>query len=308
MMTFPIRRIDQSRATQFEPVGSKPKVWIDDDAYLFKGEVRGTGADWAEVVASRLCRLLGLPHVEYDLAVFVAGKKVLQRGVICANMAPGDKELVLGNQLLLDIDKTYPSKQRWKVRQHTVEAVCHALEFPSRPASKWTADSPERVFDAIGFFIGYVMLDAWIANQDRHHENWGLIWDPTVAELQLAPTFDHGAGMACILTDQQRQRHLTTRDRNDTVEAFCGRAKSGFYADAAASSTLTALEAYRQFAARAPVQAKPWLDRLRAVTADMVWSILQEVPDDLMTPVCQEFTCRLLMINRERILAGAGMA
>ena len=21
------------------------------------------------------------------------------------------------------------------------------------------------------------MLDAWIANQDRHHENWGAIWD-----------------------------------------------------------------------------------------------------------------------------------
>jgi hypothetical protein len=213
-MTFPIRSIDQSRATQYEPVGSKPKVWLDGDDYLFKGEVRGTGADWAEVVASQLCRLLGLPHVEYDLAVFVAGEKVLQRGVICPNMAPGDKELVLGNQLLLDIDKTYPSKQRWKVRQHTVEAVCHALEVPSRPASKWTADSPEWVFDATGFFIGYVMLDAWIANQDRHHENWGLIWDPTVAELQLAPTFDHGAGMACILTDEKRHRHLTTRDRH----------------------------------------------------------------------------------------------
>jgi len=302
-MTFPIRHIDQSRATQYEPVGSKPKVWLDNDVLLFKGEVRGTGADWAEVVAARLCRLLGLPHVDYELAKMATGDTVLQRGVICANMAPGDKELVLGNQLLLDIDKTYPSRQRWKVRQHTVDAVCHALEVPLRPAAEWTTDSPEFVFDALGFFIGYVMLDAWIANQDRHHENWGLIWDPAVGELRLAPTFDHGAGMACILTDEKRQRHLTTRDRNDTVEAFCARAKSGFYADAADRSTLTALEAFLRFSAKAPVEAKPWVERLRAVTADTVWGILEEVPDDLMTSVCRDFTWRLLTINRERILA-----
>ncbi len=44
-MTFPIQHIDQSRATQYEPVGSKPKVWLDDDAFLFKGELRGTGAE-----------------------------------------------------------------------------------------------------------------------------------------------------------------------------------------------------------------------------------------------------------------------
>jgi hypothetical protein len=45
LMTFPIQHIDQSRATQYEPVGSKPKVWLDDDAFLFKGELRGTGAE-----------------------------------------------------------------------------------------------------------------------------------------------------------------------------------------------------------------------------------------------------------------------
>lgn len=304
-MPFPIQQLQQSRATQFEPLGTKPKVWIDGDAYLFKGEVRGTGADWAEVVAARLCKLLGLPHVEYDLAVFFAGERILQRGVVCANMAPGDQELVLGNQLLLDIDKAYPSEERWKVRQHTVKAVCHALNHVAGPASTWADEAPEGVAGAIGFFIGYVMLDAWIANQDRHHENWGLIWDPLVRELRLAPTFDHGAGMACILTDEARQRHLTTRDRNDTVEAFCGRARSGFYADVSNRRTLGAIEAYQQFAAKSPEAASAWLGRLQAVTDDMIWGILREVPSDLMPPVCREFTCRLLTINRERILATA---
>ena len=43
------------------------------------------------------------------------------------------------------------------------------------------------------FFVGYVLLDAWIANQDRHHENWGALRHGD--ELRLAPTFDHGASL-----------------------------------------------------------------------------------------------------------------
>lgn len=307
-MTFPSQTIDRARASQHEQLGSKPKVWIDGDRFLFKGEVRGTGADWAEVVAHRLCQLLGLPHVEYELAVLTSGETLLERGVICPNMAPGDKELVLGNQLLFDIDPNYPSGQRWKVRQHTVAAVCRALDVPFRPAAEWCSRAPEHVVASLGFFIGYVMLDAWIANQDRHHENWGVILAPAAGELRLAPTFDHGAGMACILTDEERHRRLKTRDRNDTVEAFCARAKSGFYGEATDRSTLTSLEAYRRFAARAPVEAGLWLDRLSAVTPELISGILDEVPSDRMSSVCRDFTCRLLTINRERILAVAESA
>ena len=67
-MAFPIHVIDRARSTQFEQLGTKPKFWFDGGACLFKGDVRGTGADWAEVVAAHLCSLLGLPHVEYHLA------------------------------------------------------------------------------------------------------------------------------------------------------------------------------------------------------------------------------------------------
>lgn len=42
---------------------------------LFKAEDRGTGEDWAEVVACHLCALLGLPHVEYELAAEYDGQQ-----------------------------------------------------------------------------------------------------------------------------------------------------------------------------------------------------------------------------------------
>ena len=34
---------------------------------------------------------------------------------------------------------------------------------------------PHSFTDARDLFVGYLLLDAWIGNGDRHHENWGFI-------------------------------------------------------------------------------------------------------------------------------------
>lgn len=52
---------------------------------------------------------------------------------------------------------------------------------------------PSGLSSALDVFAGYVLLDAWIANQDRHHENWGALRMGTA--LYLAPSFDHGAAL-----------------------------------------------------------------------------------------------------------------
>jgi hypothetical protein len=53
---------------------------------LFKAEDRGTGEDWAEVVACHLCGLLGLPHIEYKMAAEYDGEHYLRPGVVRENM------------------------------------------------------------------------------------------------------------------------------------------------------------------------------------------------------------------------------
>ena len=70
MAEFPTMRVDRSRSQSVEPLGSKPKFWFRDGnrRLMFKAEDRGTGEDWAEVVAYHLCELVGLPHVDYELA------------------------------------------------------------------------------------------------------------------------------------------------------------------------------------------------------------------------------------------------
>jgi len=304
MMPFAIHRIDRRRANQFEPLGSKPKFWFDDGRQLFKMESRGTGTDWAEVVAARLCQLIGLPHVDYHLAETLDDDGEVQRGVICGNIAGSDTSLVLGNQLLLASDPSYPSRQRWKVRSHTIDAVARVLQDVAPPPPVWTYGSPAGVTTASGFFVGYVLLDAWIANQDRHHENWAVLTLPG-GPLALAPTFDHGAGMACILGDEERASRLSTRDQNASIDAFALRARSGFYGNETDRRTLHPLDVFRRFATYAPQSASLWLDRLGTVTAAHMRGIIDDVPEHLMSAVCREFTCQLLTINQKRLLASS---
>ena len=299
---FAIRRIERSTAFAVEPLGSKPKFWFTDEGdkrFLFKADDRGTGEDWAEVVSARLCVLLGLPHVEYELAEEWNEGAFVLPGVVCPNMSPPPLSLVLGNQLLLERDPDYPKEQRFKVRKYTIDAVSSIVETLALPDSQWMPERPGELGNSLDVFVGYIMLDAWIANQDRHHENWAAIRGN---ELQLAPTFDHGAALARNLTDDERADRLRTKDKRRNVQAFAQRARSAFYADQSSAKPLATHEAFRLFAGKAPNGTKYWVNRLTEIETDAVRGILEEVPAQRMSPTTCEFTLNLLVANREHLL------
>lgn len=304
-MTFAVHRIDRRRAQQVEPLGSKPKFWFrqGEQRLLFKADDRGTGEDWAEIIACYLCRLLGLPHVEYELATECEGETPLRPGVICPNMSPPPKTLILGNQLLMARDPDYPGTQRFRLTQHTVEAVCDVVSLLSLPEPEWMTAAPRGISTALDVFVGYTLLDAWIANQDRHHENWGAMWGGVEgAPLSLAPTFDHGAGLARNLQDAEREERLATRDRNRSLAAFAAKGRSAFHDSPEAPRPLLLRDAFGRFASRNSSAAAIWLGRLRAVTRQEVSDILDDVPADRMSAVCRQFTLELLEVNRQRLL------
>jgi hypothetical protein len=301
MTEFPILQVDRSSSQSVEPLGSKRKFWFRDGdrRLLFKAEDRGTGEDWAEVVSCHLCALLGLPHVEYELATEYDGEP-LRPGVVCENMARKPLVLVLGNQLLLAVDPQYPTAQRFKVRQHTVAAVSGMVSVFGPPSDEWMAKVPDGVKSGLEVFAGYVMLDAWIANQDRHHENWGELWDGTA--FRLAPTFDHGAALARNLLDKAREQLMTSKHRNRSVATFAAKGRSAFYGSPADQRALELREAFRSFASRVPNAGRAWLNRLRAVNREEIWRILDRVPLSRMSEMCKRFTLELLLTNQRRLL------
>jgi hypothetical protein len=271
---------------------------------LFKAEERGTGEDWAEKLACELCRRVGLPHVEYNLAEEYDGDRYLQPGVVCPHCAPAPLSLVLGNQLLLAHDPTYPRQdhRKYKVKEYTVDTVVQCLRKLAPPSENWLLSVPAGIETALDFFAGYLMLDALIANQDRHHENWGAIATPDMKELRLAPTFDHGASLARNISDVERKERLESRDKGQRVPHFASRARSAFYATPADSRPLGTLEAFASVAQAAPEAAKIWLQAIQSVTRQEIKSIVQEVPPNRMTDVTRRFTVELIVTNQERLL------
>lgn len=298
---FPVIRIRSSEAEAVEYLGTKAKFWYRDGErqMLFKAEERGTGEDWAEKIACELCALLGLPHVHYEMAYDLDQQRP---GVVCASCAPPPLALAHGNQLLLALDPAYPAgaENRYRSRAHTVDAVFEVVSLLRLPDPGWRAHLPPPIQTADGIFAGYLLLDAWIANQDRHHENWGAIWDGE--QLALAPSFDHGAALARNLSDEERHERLTSRDQRRRVPYFAARARSALFATPTAAKPLATLDAWRAFAARVPGDAAIWRERLAAVEPVAVEAVVDQIPPDRMSAVCRRFTLDLLSENRRRLL------
>ncbi len=186
---YPIIQIPDDAPDLPEQQGTKTKYWLHlhEQKHLFKIGRENTGENWAEKVACELCTLLGLPHAHYEFAVWMDKK-----GVLTESIVPTNGRLVMGNELLAEIHSTYPAQQTYKVQDHTLGRIVTLLNNPKiRLPMNWQPPS-DVINSAVDVFMGYLLLDAWIANQDRHHENWGLIHQN---EIYLAPTYDHAASM-----------------------------------------------------------------------------------------------------------------
>ena len=297
---FETIRVNRATAESTEQLGTKRKYWWrdqNDRRMLFKAEERNTGEDWSEKLACELAKLLGLPHVHYDLAEEV---QTGTPGVVCENCASAPWSLVMGNELLLARDPTYPAEGRkYKVRVYTVEAVTEVLAALRPPPSKWSAFLPQELMTATDVFLGYVMLDAWIANQDRHHENWAAL--ERDGKRYLGPTFDHAASMARNITDDERADRLGSTVTNRQIEAFVRKAKSAFYIPTQ-SKAVSTLEAWQLFSHYSPTAAATWLEQLSRICNDDVIEVMDRIPTERMSPICKEFTRTLLNANQQRLL------
>lgn len=74
---FPIIEVPLDASQDIEDLGTKEKFWFRHPSLgccLFKKARLNTGEDWAEKIAAQLCKLLGLPHAEQELAIYKGEK------------------------------------------------------------------------------------------------------------------------------------------------------------------------------------------------------------------------------------------
>lgn len=308
MTTDPYPELDVTdwEVLEFEQMGSKPnKLWLLEQAttetahgdrvkWLFKPRTTQKdpagefpkGDDWAEKVAGEIAQALQVPAATIEFA-----RRGSVLGIVSGDVSVG-RDLVLGNVVLFQCDPAYPKGERRGVPGYTVQAIYDALQ---QLGVQPPPGSPQEQ-DACSVFASYLVLDALVGNTDRHHENWGLLIDPT-SKPMLAPTFDHASSLGFLLSDQQRSERLGTTDRNRTVEAYARRGRSRHFAG---SPTLVALAAEAAQACSHPTVGD-WFNRIEH-SQDSFDAILDKVPHARMSQSSRMFTRRLLAENRRRLL------
>ncbi len=277
-----------------EPVGGDPEagpLWIfkpvrkrrvvhDDQTPWFE-------EDWAEYVATRVGELLGLPVAGIDLAV-----RDGRRGVISPSFVPDPGHPpTFGNELLFREDPDYPLDAKGEVPGYRPERCLELLREHGPPVG--SAPAFRSASDA---FAGYLLLDAVVANTDRHHENWTVLQHR--GSSRLAPCYDLGTCLGFQLTDVERQERLETTDRNRTVRAWCERGHSRAFEDqpALVDVAVDAVAAASE-AARALL-----IERLGLLTDTHLTQVVDAVPTDRMSRWAGKFAIEAIRINRARLL------
>ncbi|CAG7619220.1 HipA domain-containing protein [Leucobacter soli] len=306
-----MERRDVSRYYYYldEPGGASKKHWIEDpndgSKWLFKSvrihkNGHRTTSDLSEVAAYRVANVIGIPAAEYALAVRDGEEGCISRDI----GLPG-----------------YELDEGWKwIRSHHASLIPSVVrgtdDPPVRQPSGYSYEnlracltglkSPpgfETVPDGYTLFCGYLLLDALVANTDRHEANWGVMRAPTGSDRRdlLAPTFDHGAGLGYQLLDSKKQELLEIRE---DLSAWCDRGKAMRFAKTVGGNTLTLVDYFVQASRLADhATVGHWIDNVRSeLTADELERLLPPVAG--MSEVSTKFAIEVIAENVRRVLDG----
>jgi hypothetical protein len=292
---YPIREVLSAARFRDETMGTKEKFWWRDAQklhWLFKFARTGTGEHWSEKIAAEVGSALGVPCAEVELAECEGQPGSIARSFV----ETGSGSLVHGNELLQEVDASYPVVQLRGVTKHTVDAVLGLLSKIEAPTS-----GDPRLVSAADVFTGYLLLDAVVVNSDRHHENWGVL-QRAGGVRELAPSYDHASSLGRELLDAERQARLATRDAGYSVERYVRRARSGFYAEPADTKPLHPADAFFLAVARRPEAGAVWLARLEALGDDVLDKITARVPAPAISEPGRAFAHEVLRIARRMLL------
>jgi hypothetical protein len=153
--------------------GNLRKRWIIQDGrrLLMKGSSGAFQQEpFNEVIASAICRRLGIPHADYTLT-FDNGNPYS----LCETFITPDTELIPARRVMLTGQPENAASSYDRLLER-----CETLGIPGVQA-------------ALGKML---FLDYVIANTDRHWNNFGFIRNAETLEwLGLAPVYDSGASL-----------------------------------------------------------------------------------------------------------------
>jgi hypothetical protein len=285
---------------QDETMGTKRKEWLVNvstkEEALLKFARPGTGEDWSEKVAHEIAALLGVPcPPRLELAIHKGAHAVLSWSFLQKGQS-----LIHGNELLSQVDESYPQHEFYRVPEHRISTVERILRDFTAPAN---APSERTWRDGFDVFAGYLMLDALIGNTDRHHQNWGVVLDRGLAgvarQAWLSPTYDHASSLGRELSDTKRKNRIDAPVGRADLTAYAEKATSALYDDT--GRKLAPIEAFGQCALLRREAFEWWQERLRMVGVEEMRALVERVPESRLGAVGKKFAQELLRYNFDRL-------
>ncbi|WP_152531374.1 hypothetical protein [Mycobacterium sp. UM_CSW] len=300
--SFEVWDVSRWEVAAYETGGQEEKLWlIEPDTevrWLFKPPTVKNGfrhgEDWAEKVSSHLAQLIGVPCAEVQFAA----RYQEQRGSLSRNLLPPDWEMQSGALLLAAADPSYrPGYMKVRGRPgHSLERIALVLAGAGAPPNAVTPQG----FDAFDVFAGYMLFDAWIANRDRHDENWSILLPPPgfASGRRLCGSYDHAGALGYNVQEAACAQRLCDHagvlkwTRKGTAHRFEHSIEAGpvTLVDHAIAALALTSASVRQF----------WLEQLGQVTQDTVVGLLGRVPN--LSDHCRNFAGEVLRTNQGRLL------
>jgi len=282
-----------------ETSGAEPKMWLraPDTGYdwLYKavttkqGHVHGE--DWAEKAAAHLANLVGVPCAHIELAT-----RGTSRGSISLDLRPHLFDLQEGRVLLEGRPGyVHQAGRRGNRPGHSLENIQAVLDGAVPPPG-WAGFADATAFDV---FAGYIMLDAWIANTDRHPHNWAVLRHATKARpLHLCGSYDHASCLGFGVLDSKRVLILA---EPGGIIRWCEKGRAACFEHTPGLPIPTLVDAANKALDLASLRAREhWHSKLAQVRDEDTWQIVTRIPG--MSDPARTFALSVLEMNRRRVL------
>ena len=288
---FEVKEVKQEWILDPEEMGSKRKFWYrrpgeGESEWLFKFPREDTGEHWAEKIAAEIAELLDIRHATVELAIFEG-----VRGSVTESFVHDEQELVHGNQMLEWFVRGYVAGRKYGQSSHTLKNIWQVMD-------EVFVESEAKMQGKL-CIAEYLVLDALIGNTDRHHENWGILFDLGVADLEwlLAPSFDHASSLGRELRDERRNRLLDENRVGDYVEKGHG---AIFWSEEDQRGP-SPLELARRSTRSYPDFFLPAIENLKSLNQGSLNELVDRVPCSWMTPSARKFAISQMRYSIEQL-------